>query len=59
MTGTQYKNVAQWTTSVAYGGGKVDTINGNWGNKVAEQTFPTSDRVISFYARPHYERVAD
>ena len=46
-------------TSVASGGGKVDTINGNWGNKVAEQTFPTSNRVISFYARPHYERVAD
>ena len=36
--------------------GNVETINGNWGNKVAYQTLPYDTYVISSYAQPPYTR---
>ena len=42
-------------TSAPYNG-KVDTINGNWGDIVAYQTFPEGVYTIASYAHPHYER---
>ena len=42
-------------TSTRYSSGKVNTINGNWGSKVAYQTFPITGYVFGWYAHPNYE----